>query len=171
MKKLFLAAVFALGLAGAGFSQTKIAHLDYTKVQDTMPSYKTAVIEMEALATEAKTELKKLEENYLSIQKEMMEAGDISALAKERFQNRLAKAAELYDTTEQEYQNDMRILQNRLIPPIQKTIESAISAVSKKLNLNYVLDKGNTHYANGQDITNDVITEALKLDKEAKASN
>jgi Skp family chaperone for outer membrane proteins len=171
MKKLFLAAIFAIGLAGTGFSQAKIAHLDYVKVQDTLPSYKTAVKEMEDLATEAQTELKKLEDNYLAIQKEIMAAGDLSALAQERAQKRLATAGELYEMTEQSYQSDMRKLQNRLIPPIQETIEAAISVVAKKMGLNYVLDKGNTHYADGQDITNAVITEALKLDKQAKASN
>jgi len=166
MKKLFLVALFAIGSA-VGFSQTKFAHLDYVKVQDTLTSYKDAMKELRSLADEAERELGELEEKYLSIEKELVTyPADGSALGRERIEKRMRKAQEIYMMTQESYQKDMRVLQDMLLTPIQKTIDEAIKIVSERQKLNYVFEKQNMLYASGLDITNEVMIEAIRLDNE-----
>jgi outer membrane protein len=172
MKKLFLATIIALG-SFTGFSQVKIAHLDVQKVIDTLPSYKAAKKEIQALMNDAERDLKELENAFLKIQDELDEAiaQNASQMTIDRIRKRGQTAQERYYQAEQMWQRDMQILNNRLNQPILDLIQKAIDNVAERLKITYVLDVAATHYAKGEDITNLVIAEALALDKAAAAAS
>jgi len=171
MKKLFLATIIALG-SFTGFSQIKIAHLDVQKVIDTLPSYKAAKKEIQALMADAERDLREIEQGLDKILQELEEAetNGSSQMTKDRIRKRAQTQQERYYQAEQMWQRDMQILNTRLNQPILDLIQKAIDNVAERLKLTYVLDVAATHYAKGEDITNLVIAEALALDK-AQAAN
>jgi outer membrane protein len=166
MKKLFLATIIALG-SFAGFSQVKIAHLDVQKVIDTLPSYKAAKKEIQALMNDAEKDLKEIEQGLEKVLQELDEAqaSGASQMTLDRIRKRAQTQQERYYQAEQMWQRDMQILNNRLNQPILDLIQKAIDNVAERMKLTYVLDVAATHYAKGEDITNAVMTEALALDK------
>jgi outer membrane protein len=172
MKKLFLATIIALG-SFAGFSQVKIAHLDVQKVIDTLPSYKAAKKEIQALMNDAEKDLKELEGalEKILVELEEAQASNASQMTLDRIRKRAQNAQERYYQAEQMWQRDMQVLNSRLNQPILDLIQKAIDNVAEKMKLTYVLDVAATHYAKGDDITNAVITEALVLDKAQAAKN
>jgi outer membrane protein len=166
MKKLFLATIIALG-SFAGFSQVKIAHLDVQKVIDSLPSYKAAKKEIQALMTDAERDLKEIEQGLEKVLQELDEAqaSGASQMTLDRIRKRAQTQQERYYQAEQMWQRDMQILNNRLNQPILDLIQKAIDNVAERMKLTYVLDVAATHYAKGEDITNAVLAEALALDK------
>lgn len=172
MKKLFLATIIALG-SFAGFSQVKIAHLDVQKVIDTLPSYKAAKKEIQALMGDAERDLKEIEQGLEKILLELDEAqaSGASQMTLDRLRKRAQTQQERYYQAEQMWQRDMQVLNNRLNQPILDLIQKAIDNVAERMKLTYVLDVAATHYAKGEDITNAVMAEALALDKAQSANN
>jgi outer membrane protein len=170
MKKLFLATLIAIG-SFTGFSQTKIAHVDVQKVIDTLPSYKNAKNELQSMMAEAEKDLKDLEAAYEKVAQEYEEAmaNNASQITLERIRKRLQTSQKRYVDAEEMWQKDMQVLNSRLNAPILERAQKAIDNVADRLKLAYVLDVNATHYAKGDDITNEVIKEAIAMDNAAIA--
>lgn len=170
MKKLFLAALIAIG-SFAGYSQTKIAHVDVQKVIDTLPSYKNARKELQSMMAEAEKDIEDLEKAFEKVAREYEEAmtNNASQITLERIRKRAQTAEKRLADAQEMWQRDMRVVNDRLNTPILERVQKAIDNVADRMKLSYVLDVNATHYAKGDDITNAVITEAITLDKEAIA--
>ncbi len=57
-------------------------------------------------------------------------------------------------------------ISNELNAPLQDRIKRAVDNVAERKNISYVIDATTAIYsADGQDITNEVIVELLRLDK------
>lgn len=171
MKKLILATIIAIG-SFAGFSQVKIAHVDVQKVIDTLPSYKEAKKQLQALMADAEKDLTELEAKYnkavADYEDEASKPGT-SQITLERLKRAVQTAQRRLMEAEELWQSDAQKLNSRLNAPILERVQKAIDNVGDRMKLTYVLDVNATHYTKGEDITNAVITEAIAMDKEAIA--
>lgn len=171
MKKIILTLVLAATtLGGVAFGQSNFGHIDTQKVLDTMPSRKTAMMELEKFEARAVRELqetqKKLQADYAKLQEE---GASMSKTAYEWEEERLMKKSQEFQTRQQELDQQMKVLGDELNAPILTLIKEAVSKVSKVEKLNYVLDVSTLLYSDGKDITDKVIKEVLKVEAEAKA--
>ena len=69
-----------------------------------------------------------------------------------------------------EAQQSLEQYQGALNNPIIVRIKEAVANVAKKKGFAYVIESNATVYAGGTDLTKEILTEALKLDKAAMAS-
>jgi Skp family chaperone for outer membrane proteins len=73
---------------------------------------------------------------------------------------------------EQSAQNELVTISNELQEPLFQRVKEAIRLVAAKMKLAYVLDETNTlYFGGGIDITAAVITELLKLEKDAMTAS
>ena len=68
---------------------------------------------------------------------------------------------------EQSLQQEMQVYSQELNTPILTMVQKAVKLVSERKKINYVIDESVTlYFAGGTDITKEVITELLKMDKQ-----
>ena len=66
---------------------------------------------------------------------------------------------------EQSLNAEMQAYSNELNQPILEMVQKAVSVVSERRKLNYVIDESVTlYFAGGTDITNEVIVELQKME-------
>jgi len=167
MKKFLVILLIAIVSVGTSFSQNSIAHIDSQKILDTMPSRKAAMKEVENFEKRAIKELQetqqKLQEEYAILQQDKT----MSSTARKFEEDRLNKKAQEFQQRQQELDQQIQILSQELNRPILARLQKAVDIVSKAEKLNYVLDASSLLYSNGNDITDKVVVEVLKLEKEA----
>lgn len=170
MKKFLVILLIAVVSVGTSFSQNSIAHIDSQKILDTMPSRKAAMKEVENFEKRA---IKELQETQQKLQEEftiLQQDKTMSSTARKFEEDRLNKKAQEFQQRQQELDQQIQILSQELNRPILARLQKAVDIVSKAEKLNYVLDASSLLYSNGNDITNKVIIEVLKLEQEAAAS-
>jgi outer membrane protein len=167
MKKLFFALVIALTTVTAAQAQSKIAHVNSQTLLDTLPSRKAAIAEINELSRRADEELKTMEAN---LEKEynayMARRATQTAAMNQYDEGRLAKMQADMQAREQEINQILQTMSSELNEVILKTVKDAVDLVAKKKGLNYVIDESSTLFANGSNITNEVIPELLRIDAE-----
>lgn len=167
MKKLFFALVIALTTVTAAQAQSKIAHVNSQTLLDTLPSRKAAIAEINELSRRADEELKTMEAN---LEKEynayMARRATQTAAMNQYDEGRLAKMQADMQAREQEINQILQTMSSELNEVILKTVKDAVDLVAKKKGLNYVIDESSTLFANGSNITNEVIPELLHIDAE-----
>jgi len=171
MRKLLIAivAIFAIGSFSA--SAQKVGHIDYMKVIDSLDTYKTAMAkqkEVEASATESATYLEKeLRIKYAYYQENEKIMSSIEREVKMQELNMLQSRLQ---EVEQVYLDQMEIINERYMVPIQKWLKDAVATVGKAKGLDYIMyyqEEGGMFWVNpgkGVDLTNDVIAEMRKLE-------
>ena len=171
MKKIILTlvAVFTLGIFSA--SAQKMAHIDYLKVMDTLTTYKTAIKkseEVEASTQESAQFLQqKIQEKYLEYQNLPVDA---SAMERQLLEEEVTRLQERLQGMEQQYQQQLQVIQERYFVPLEKWLKEAVSKVGESKGLDYILyyDQENSIFwvnpNKGVDLTKEVITEMLKLE-------
>ena len=167
MKKLFFALVIALTTVTAAQAQSKIAHVNSQTLLDTLPSRKAAIAEINELSRRADEELKAMEAN---LEKEynayMARRPNQTAAMNQYDEGRLAKMQADMQAREQEINQILQTMSSELNEVILKTVKDAVDLVAKRKGLNYVIDESSTLFANGTNITNEVIPELLRIDAE-----
>ena len=167
MKKLLVVLVF--GMVGTVFGQTKVASVNSQKVMDTMPSYRQAVVALEQVRMDGMREIQNLEAELQRLYKEYQEA------EKTQPPVILEHKAKTIQQKEQEYQQKQygleqgfKELSQNLNSPILVKVQEAIKKIAKSKNYDYVTDQSMLLYFNESlDITDEVVTEVLRMDKEA----
>lgn len=165
MRKL-LFVVVSIMMIGTVSAQSKVAHINSTKVLDTLPSRKEAVKELQEFSKIAEKELVDLEaELNKSYEKYMKERETLSPVLRQYEEERLQKKQAELQTREQELQQRLQARSSELNEPILKRLQKAVEIVSDRKKINYVMDETQMlYFKGGQDLTNEVIDEILKLD-------
>lgn len=166
MKKVALIAVMILATI-VTYSQSSIAHVNSQKVMDTMPSMKAAEKEIAKFEEKA---IKELQETQQQLQTEFtkfeQERGTMSPTAAKFEENRLRKKSQDFQTRQQELDQQIQILSQELNAPILERVQKAVEIVCEKEKVDYVVDESYLLYSNGKDLTNLVIKEVLRLERE-----
>lgn len=173
MRKILLAivAIFVLGAFSA--SAQKIGHFDYLAVMDTLDTYKKAYETKDKLEKEFEETIQILsadyEQKYLALQ---AGADTLADILLQMRQQELMQLEQLSQQKQQEFQQSLQIIQERYIAPMEEWLKEAVEIVGKREGLDYILyhDKDAAFFwvnpDKGRDLTNAIITEMLRLEKE-----
>lgn len=170
MKKVVVL-VIAIFSIGSLVAQTKIGHVNSTEVRDTMSSYKKAVESVTQFEKEGVLELQEMEQNLnLAYQDYEMKKADRLPTINKMEEEKLMKKQQDLQTRQQELQMQMQQISQELNQPILDLIQKAVAVVAKRHKLNYIIDVTSTlYFEGGIDYTKEVMTEVLKLEKQAEA--
>lgn len=173
MKKILIALVVLVGFAGTAMSQTKVAHVKSQVLWDTLAMSKTAEGQMlefqKALAQEIQdleADLTKLYEDYQKIQNSTTSSQVLLQLKEKAIREKEAE----YQQRQQSAQFEIQAYRAELEAPIEKLIRDAVSIVAKRDKYDYIMDVNSGLYVNPEkDVTNIVLVELLRLEKEEMA--
>jgi outer membrane protein len=166
--KVFLATIALVCLAPFAMAQTKMAHVNTAMLIDTLPSQKKSSAEIQSIQKSGIDELKEMEASVMKAMNEYRNLPqDSPASVVEYTRAKAQKAQETYEARRQEIGAKLEEMSVALDQRVLKVVKEAIAIVAKKKGLNYVIDMSSALYANGTDITNEVIAELLKLDAQA----
>jgi outer membrane protein len=167
MKKLLFLVVTIMSLSSV-MAQSKVAHVNSQKLLDTLPSRKAAMKTLGEFETSGVNELKEMEEDLQkAYTKYMAEKDKLSPVMQQYEEERLQKKQYALQQREQELQTQIANLGQDLNTPILKRVQKAVDIVSERKKLNYVIDESVTlYFKGGMDITNEVMTELLRIDAE-----
>ncbi len=162
MKKFLLAIVLVLS-AGASMAQNKIAHINTQAVLDTMPERIEAIESLQKFETAGIQELKEMQAD-LQAAYEYYEANvnDWSPVIRKIEEDKIGKKEQAFQERQRSLDAEMQAYSNELNAPILEKVQKAVESVAKAKKFDYVVDASVMLYANGEDITDAVITEVLK---------
>jgi outer membrane protein len=171
MRKL-LVAIAAIVCLSSVQAQSKVAHVNTDKVLDTLPSMKKAKADLEQWQAVYKAELDELNSNLEKMySKYMAERDKLTPMMQQYEEERIQKKNAEFQQRQQEIEQDLYNKSNSMQEPVLERVKKAIEVVAERKKLNYVINENVTLYSKGgMDITNEVITEALRLEKEAAAT-
>jgi outer membrane protein len=166
MKKLFFTLLLALISITSVNAQTKMGHVNSQKVLDTIPSRKAAIAEISYIEQSGIKDLTALD-STLQVKYAEYQAKEKTWTELVR-QSEMRKIQELQariQSTEQNIDRELQALSADLNKKSLDMVKKAVNTVSAAKKLNYVIDESVLLYnSGGIDITNEVITEILKLD-------
>jgi Skp family chaperone for outer membrane proteins len=167
MKNGIVLLMFVL-FAGGVSSQThlKLAHVDYMKVIDSLPSKISADKDIEAFLQNGERTLTEMQEAYLAaVDTFQAKRSTMSEIMIELTEKQLAEQQQILQIKSESLQNDLQILNERAYKPIEEKLKKAIATVAEKHGVTYVLEASNLLYI-GQslDLTAEVRAEMLRLD-------
>lgn len=168
MKNLLFALFIVVAAVGSAQAQTKVAHVNTQKLLDTLPSRKKAIEEIGMIEKRGMEELTEMDNAVRKAYDEYtkLPAGSSPSVV-QYSQEKVQKAQQTLETRQQEIDQQMQKMSQDMNDRILKIVKEAVDIVAKKKGVNYVIDENGALFASGTDITNDVITELLKLDAKA----
>lgn len=170
MKSVLL--VLAMMTAGtAAWSQQKIGHVNSQELLDTLPSRKVAIQKLRDFETAGAKELDEMqldfEKAYAKYQKEKPAMSPVIIQIEEE---KLMRKQQALQEREQSLNREMQVVGQELNQPILDRVQRAVKLVAERKKLSYVIDETVTLYFDGGiDITAEVMTELLRMDKEETA--
>lgn len=167
MKKIILVFVALFSLTQL-VAQTKIAHVNSQSLLDTLASRKAAIKQLQEFEASGMKELQEMEADLQkAYQKYTADQTTLSPVMRQYEEERLQKKQYAMQQREQELQQMLSTLSNELNAPILKRVQKAVDIVAERKKFNYVIDETVTlYFKGGVDITNEVLTELLRLDAE-----
>lgn len=164
MKSILL--LIILSFSTTTFSQTKIGVINKQQLLDSLPSRQFLLQEVEQLKVDASKELGVMDSTLnvfvLDYQKDTAK----SALIKQYLEVRIVTFQSRIKAREEEIDFELKQIEANSIEKSESVIKQATKNVSTKLALDVVLDSSQTIYFKEKiDITNQVLTEMLKIDK------
>lgn len=176
MKKILIALVVLVGFAGTAAAQSKVAHVKSQVLWDTLSYSKTAEKQMlefqQSLAAEIQELGADIQELYTQYEK-IVNDPNASQVIRQVKEKQIQEKEQEYQNRQQSAQFEMQALRNELEAPIEKMIRDAVAVVAKRDKYDYIMDINSAVFVNpDNDVTDTVMTELLKLEKEemAKAS-
>lgn len=175
MKKVFLALIVLVGLGSTAMAQGKLGHVKMEVLWDTIPSTKVAADKFTKYDQKLVAELQEMQaaiqNAYLDYENMMKAAEKPSDMRRQIAEQEIQKKEQALQERQRTMQLERQARQQELEGPIQERILKAIKIVAEREKLTYVLDESSTYYyGGGYDITNAVVVELMKLEKEAAAS-
>ena len=167
MKKLILAFLVVFSV-GSLMAQTKVAHVNSQTLLDTLPSRKVAIKKLQDFEIAGVKELKEMEADFnAAYGKYERERSGMSPVIIKIEEEKLMKKQSALQEREQSLQQEMQVYSQELNTPILDMVQKAVTIVSERRKINYVIDESVTlYFAGGTDITAEVIAELLKMDKQ-----
>ncbi|MEE3145197.1 MAG: OmpH family outer membrane protein [Bacteroidota bacterium] len=149
-------------------AQTKIAHINSQVLLDTLQSRKDAMAKLKKFEEEGVLELQEMNKSFeAAVMRYQQNEKDWSPVIKQMEEEKLQKKQVALQTRQQELEQQMQIYGQELNKPILELVQTAVNNVAEGKKLSYVLDETVTlYFKGGIDITNEVMTELLKLEKE-----
>lgn len=167
MKKLLVVIILVVS-AGAAMAQSKIAHVNSQLLLDTLPSRKEAIKKLKQFEADGIKELKEMQADFeAAYAKFEQNVSDLSPVMRKIEEDKLVKKQQALQERDQSFQGELQAYSNELNGPILERIQKAVQIVSDRKKLDYVFDVTVALVANGEDITDEVVKELLKLDAEA----
>lgn len=168
MKNVLLGLFVVIGFST--FAQTKIGHVDSQKLLDTLPSRKEAIRKLDSMKLAGMEELKIMDADFQKAYQDYLpKQGSMSPAERQIVEGRLMQKQQMLEATQASLEEGLQLRSEELNKPILDNVQKAIDIVAERNKLNYVLDVSATMYwKKGIDITNEVITELLLLDKALK---
>ncbi len=145
---------------------SNIAHVNFQKLLDTLPSHKIALIQIGDFEKKGLAELRDMEEDLQkNYTKYIQDKSELSQVVKQYEEERIQKKNQAIKEREQELKQQIQVLSNELNSPILNRIQKTIDLVASRKKINYVVDETSTiFYRGGIDLTSEVILELLKLE-------
>jgi outer membrane protein len=167
MKKILLLLVVLVSLGEIAMSQTIIVHVHSQVLWDTLPSAKIALEQYAQAEKDAYDELTRIQSEFeAAVKKYESEKEDMIPTVREFEEKKLMAMQERIESTNQSLKDYLINTSNELNAPLQDRIKRAVDFVAERNNISYVIDATTAIYsAGGQDITNEVIVELLRLDR------
>ena len=167
MKKLILAILVVVS-AGTISAQSNVAHVNSQTLLDTLPSRKVAIVKLQEFEKAGMLELQEMEQDFnTSLAKYQSAQAGMSPVIIKIEEEKLMKKQQALQEREQSLQQEMQVYSQELNTPILTMVQKAVKLVSERKKINYVIDESVTlYFAGGTDITKEVITELLKMDKQ-----
>lgn len=167
MKKVLLIVCLMMG-AGSVSAQTSVGHVNSQALLDTLPSRRVALQQFQEFEGAGMRELQEMEADLnKSIQIYQGKVNSLSPVMKSIEEEKLQKKQAALVQRDESFQQELQAYSQELNIPILKMVQEAVETVAAKNKLDYVLDATTILVANGKDITDEVITELLRLDAEA----
>lgn len=168
MKRLLLVALLAIGFGFTSNAQDfKMAHFSIDTLFNNLPSYAQA----SKLLKDKQTE----EQDKIVLQNQTVEKMK-NALIKEQEtlppgllqikEQELAKEYQKLEEMQYQAQATLEQYQMALNQPILIRVRKAAENVAKRMGLLYIVEVQTAVYAGGKDVTQEILKEALKLEKE-----
>ncbi len=167
MKKGLLLLVLVFGGINMN-AQTKIAHINSQQLLDTLQSRKDAMAKLQKFEEEGVLELQEMNKSFEAAYiRYQQNEKDMTPVIQQMEQEKLQKKQQALQTRQQELEQQMQIYGQELNKPILDLVQTAVNNVAESKKFSYVLDETVTlYFKGGVDITKEVMTELLKLEKE-----
>lgn len=171
MKNLVLTCIVAFATTVA-FSQQKFGHVNSQELLDTMPSRKKAMKELNAYSAAGQKELEEMQLDFEKAYNEYLQKQPTMPPVMQKIEEeKLMKKQQALQERDQSLTQEIQAISQDLNKPILDRLERAVKNVAERKKLNYVIDESVTlYFAGGIDITDEVIVELLKLDREETLS-
>ena len=169
MKRLLLIVCLVVG-AGSAMAQSSIGHVDSQALLDTLPSRKAALKDFQEFEYAGMVELQEMEADLQSAATTLQgKWQSLSPVMQKIEQEKLQKKESALVARDESFKQELQAYSAVLNAPILSMVQEAVQNVADKNKMDYVMDATTLLVANGKDITNEVITELLKLDAAASA--
>lgn len=168
MKNFLLAIALVVVGAGSVMAQSKVAHVNSQTLLDTLPSRKVAILKLQEFETNGVKELQEMEADFnAAVAKYEKARPNMSPVIIKIEEEKLMKKQQALQEREQGLNTEMQAYSQELNTPILGMVQKAVKIVSERMKINYVIDESVTlYFAGGTDITQEVIVELLKMDKQ-----
>lgn len=155
--------------------QLKIGYVDYTRAMDSIPSYLDAIKTLEYYV---KSSQKTLEDMAIELERKVMDyerrKDSIPTIIREMEYKNLEEQNQILMYKEQTFQQDLEVMKEKLLVPIDKSLKKAIEIVAVRNKITYVLqydpEYGSTGLlyvdkATALDLTAEVRAELIIIEK------
>jgi outer membrane protein len=182
LKKTVLSVIAVLTLAffsSTAQGQLKIGYVDYVRAMDSIPTYLKAINTLESYVQSSQ---KTLEDMAIELERAVKEFEDTKATMEpiilEMKMKNLEEQNQILMYKEQSFQQDLEIMKEKLLVPIDKSLKKAIEIVAVRNKVTYVLqydpEYGSTGLlyvdkATALDLTNEVRAELIRIEAERTA--
>lgn len=166
MKKLLVA--FLVVVSSSAMAQQKFGHVNSQKLLDTMPSRKIAIETLRQFEMNGSKELQEMEADLEKVYGEFQaKQPTMSPVIQKIEEEKIMRKQQALQEREQSLNREMQAVSQDLNTPILDRIQRSVKIVAERKKLSYVIDETTTlYFAGGMDITGEVMTELLRLDKE-----
>lgn len=162
---IVLIALITLGF-GANAQNSKLAHVDYMAVIDSLPSKLAADKEIQSFLDEGEKTLMEMQTEYQRALNDYLGKQDsLSAIMKELKEKQLMEQQEIIRIKNESLQQDLQVLNDRAYKPIEDKLKKAIAIVAERHGIVYVLESSSLLYiGEGKDLTKEVKAEMMKME-------
>ena len=150
----------------SGFSQTKTAHINYSKLVLLMPETKKADTTLSVLTKNYQAELTRMQTEYKTkLEKFQLEEKSLPAATKELRTKELIDAESSYTKFQEAAKKDISEKDKALFDVIFEKASNAVKEVAKEKGYSYVIDssKGNYVYLDPKEDIFDAVKKKLGL--------
>lgn len=180
---LSILTILALSLvSNQAQAQLKIGYIDYSRImdEDSIPTYRDAIKTLEYYVQSSQ---KTLEDMAIELERKVMDferrKDSLPPIIRDLEYKNLEEQNQILMYKEQSLQNDLEIMKEKLLVPIEKSLKKAIEVVAVRYKVTYVLQYDPEYGSTGLlyvdkstalDLTNEVKKELIVIENARIAS-